>query len=394
MLIVKAVLAVMVLLISARLFSKASGSLAIKHLNIISFAFYNLLVFTWVGAFLIFMGFREHYLVSKIESEAVVLKTCLIIAYTMIALPTAIIVFNRLLIGKVTKENLQTYYQKPVVIQRGESLVLIGCLMIAFIGTLTTMYVFLRAGTVPLVSALMGGDAAHLRIEISRYFPGNVRVKNICMLFLPPMFSYLAYVYMRTSVKHKKNWTIVFAYLFVLSLIAKTYDLSKAPVVYYLFYFYLLKVILNNRHLTDFLIKVAVAGGCIMFVFYYGMMGYHGKLLTFSTGPLSRTTMQVVGMFLHVQLFPKYTPYLEGASLPTFIATLLGSSRSWIRSGRVVMEAFNPAGIAAGTAGVINSLFQAEAYANWGIPGVILAPVLVAFCLSAAYAVLLILIPV
>ena len=133
------------------------------------------------------------------------------------------------MVGKVTKENLQTYYQKPVVIQRGESLVLIGCLMIAFIGTLTTMYVFLRAGTVPLVSALMGGDAAHLRIEISRYFPVNVRVKNIFMLFLPPMFSYLAYVYMRTSVKHKKNWTIVFAYLFVLSLIAKNPHLHMVP---------------------------------------------------------------------------------------------------------------------------------------------------------------------
>ena len=68
MAIIKALLAIIVLLTSAWLFFKASGSLSVKRLNIISFAFYKILIVTWVGAFFILLGFRDHYLAVKIES--------------------------------------------------------------------------------------------------------------------------------------------------------------------------------------------------------------------------------------------------------------------------------------------------------------------------------------
>ena len=46
------------------------------------------------------------------------------------------------------------------------------------------------------------------------------------------------------------------------------------------------------------------------------------------------------------------------------------------------MEVFNPAGIALNVAGVMNSLFVAEAYANFGYWGVLFSPVIVAIAMT------------
>ena len=47
---------ILVLLLSAHLFKKAAGTLKIGKMNIISFAFYNLLIFTCAGSMVILFG--------------------------------------------------------------------------------------------------------------------------------------------------------------------------------------------------------------------------------------------------------------------------------------------------------------------------------------------------
>ena len=46
------------------------------------------------------------------------------------------------------------------------------------------------------------------------------------------------------------------------------------------------------------------------------------------------------------------------------------------------MEIFNNSGVKEGTAGVMNSIYLAEAYANFGIIGILISPWLVAFIMS------------
>ena len=47
-----------------------------------------------------------------------------------------------------------------------------------------------------------------------------------------------------------------------------------------------------------------------------------------------------------------------------------------LRSGRVVMTIYNAKGIETNTAGVMNTVFVGEAYANFGYVGILLAPVI------------------
>ena len=93
-------LGISIFLISSFLFKKASGTLSIKKLNIISFTYYNLVIFSYLGAMIILLGFREHYMVEKIRSDEVIIKTCLFLAYTFIVFPLVILIYAKLFVGK------------------------------------------------------------------------------------------------------------------------------------------------------------------------------------------------------------------------------------------------------------------------------------------------------
>ena len=56
------------------LFYKAAGTLSPKKLNMISFSYYLILIFAFVGASCVFCGFRNHYLIQKV-SETTIDKT-------------------------------------------------------------------------------------------------------------------------------------------------------------------------------------------------------------------------------------------------------------------------------------------------------------------------------
>lgn len=384
------VLSIVVLCLSAAFFKLAAGSLSLKKLNIVSFCFYSILVFDFIGAFLVLIGFRDHYLIARINDDAVVIKTCLMLAYTMIYLPLSIAGFNYLFLGNGITKKQNAFVEEKIEITRDQTPIFL-VVVLAVTCTAATVYVFRSIGYVPLIESLKGtSNSGVMRQEASRLFTGNVYVRNLIMLTLTPLVSYLAYIYWRVAKTDKVLWGILFAYLFFLTLLIKTYDLEKSPALYYLFYFYIIEILLNNKKITKILLWVILVIFFLIVIMYYFVFDYSGRLFTVSSGPGGRIFMtQVATLFLHVKAFPAMTPYLKGASLPSVLATVFGIDKSWVRSGRIVMEIFNPAAVEAGVAGVMNTLFIGEAYANWGVPGVLLAPLFVAFSLSLSLAILL-----
>ena len=386
-----AVIAMGVLFLSAYLFRRAAGTLSIRKLNIINFVFYDLLIFTFVGAFLILMGFRDHYLVMKIKRDATIIKTCLIIGYVMVALPLAILIYNRLFVGRSIGLKLSAFIDDDVSYARGEVTILQVTAFLVLLGTLGTIYVFSVIGTIPLFNMLIGsGNSSIIRQQATRAFAGSVYIRNLLVLTITPLLSYLSYIYMRVSNKYRKVWRYLFIYTFILSIMIKTYNLEKAPVIYYLFYFFIIEIVLGSKKVMGLFWRFFLVAVVLIVGVYYLLLGYSGSLFTVSSGPLGRIFMtQVSTLFLHVQTFPDYIPFLRGSSLPTALANLVGASRSWVRSGSLVMGLYNSAGVRAGTAGVMNALFVGEAYANWGMTGVYVSPFVVALPFSLAFALLL-----
>lgn len=381
----KLIIVIFVFFCSLLLFSKAAGSLNLKKLNIISFVFYNMIIFSYIGASCVFLGFRDHYLIAKIRDDFIVLKTYLIIAYTMIMFPLFIILWNRVFVGKKVSCIYDDFLKQRTVCNRNENLAYIATILATVIGISATAYVFHCIGMIPILHMNMStNEMAALRININRGFTGNVYIKNLVMILLTPLLSYFTYIYFRVT--HKKKWGFIFIINLFLSIIIKTYDFQKSPIIYYFFNYYMIEVMLGNKNILKIFCLIGSLGAVLIYVQYTFVAGYEGKLFTIRSGPGGRIFMtQIATLFLHVQAFPKEVPYLNGASLPTKLARLIGSSNSWVRSGREVMKLYNPSGIKAGTAGVMNTLFVGEAYANWGIWGLMVAPFIVAVTFSLSF---------
>lgn len=366
------------------LFYKAAGTLSFKKINIITYSYYSLIAYSYIGASLVYLGFREHYLIQKISNEAVIDRTFFVVVYTSVCLAVFIIFFNRIFSSIPVQKRYSSYLQKNTVCRGNEKTAFFMLAGISVICLLSVCYVFYYIGYVPLFKIFDHGfDRAVARIDISRNFRGNIYIKNIVMLSISPLISYLAYVFYRITKKTK--WKLLFFFMFVLCIFIKTYDFSKSPILNYLIGFYLIEIMLGSIKSIKYFIALGLGIAAIIIVQYGGIKNV-SSFLSISNGPLGRIFIsQPATLFLHLQTFPEQVPFLNGASLPTALAEIAGIEQSWVRSGRVVMEVYNPAGIAAGSAGVMNAVFAGEAYANWGMPGVMTAPVLVSFILALIF---------
>lgn len=368
------------------LFYKAAGTLSLKKLNIVSFCYYNILIFNYIGASLVYLGYQEHYLIKKITSEDVINKTYFTVVYATVSLGIGIIFFNRIASKLKVKERYGAYLKKEIAYKKNEWNTFFILLAASMICILATIYVFYCIGYVPLFKMFQKGfDTSAARVEIARNFSGNIYIRNILVITMTPLLSYAAYIYYRIT--RKKEWLGLFVSLFALCLLIKTYDFSKSPILYYLFGFYFIEVVLGNVKSLKRLMILGIAFVGIVLV-QYSILGTGGigSYLTIYSGPLGRIFMtQIATLFLHIQAFPIQAPYLQGTSMPTVLAKLAGLDNSWVRSGRIVMELYNRAGIEAGTAGVMNTYFVGEAYANWGWWGVIVSPFVVAIVFSLIF---------
>lgn len=393
----KCILVLLVLLIYCILFKKAAGTLRITKMNVITFAFLSILLFELIGASLIYLGFDDHYLVQKIRLDTTINKTYYILAYTSLIIPIVIILCNKYIFKidkrkKDDKNDLKTNYfyklQENVKIgnQEERKKMFIIVLVLTIICALSIIYVFYYIGYIPILKLFDNNfDFATERINISRSFEGNIYIKNIVMLLLTPMISYLAYIYMRETKQTK--WKILFTILLVLSVLALTHDFSKASILYYLLFFLIIEIALGTKFNLKTFIPILCIFAIIVVAIYGIIMGYSQSLFSISNGPLARLIIsQASALFLHVDGFPEFIPYLGGHSFPEIFSVFWGVGEYSLRSGRIIMEEYSRGTIEDGTSGVLNTLFVGEAYANFGIVGVIIAPIIVGIIFSGILA--------
>ena len=316
-----AVFGIMACLISTILFKYAAGSLSIKKINVISFTYYNLMVFTVIGSLIILFGFRDHYMVGKINDTQVVLKTWLFLAYTMIMLPLAIILFTKIFTRGKYLTRYEEYIEQQICYENTETVAWKLAVGATIVGVITTGYMFLVMGEIPLLTVLkLKSIPATLRIDAAQGYAGNKIIRNVVVLMLTPLISYLSYIYMRVSKTRKIRWTVLFIIDAILAILIKTYNLEKAPVIYWLLYFYIIEILLGKTNIIKTIRLIGISSALLIGGMYL-FAGYEGSFFSLSSGPLSRLFItQASTLFLHVQSFPNYHTFLYGASLPTAVS--------------------------------------------------------------------------
>lgn len=366
---------------STLLFRIAAGSLKITKLNMISAIYYYMLLFSMIGGSLTYLGMHDHYMVKQwVEDPANIDRAYYALAYTMILFPLAMILMKKFLGIFLRRREIREFIRAETCVSEKPTRMFYFVLFLALVCAGATAYVFAHLGYNPIVAILKRQDLGVLR-QAGGAAGGNQYVKNLLMTALTPFVSYLAYMYARIT--KEKKWIFLFLFMGALSVAVLTYDFQKAPVIMYLLGFYLLEVAMGNIvNLKWFRILGITAA--VFIVGYYVYTGVADHLADVYRGPVGRIIFsQYSPLILHLDVFPAKADFLYGASFNSWMSPLFPAAAG-MRSGRIVMELSNPGGIREGVAGVMNTLFIGEAWANFGISGIIAAPVIFGLVIGLA----------
>ncbi|MFE8701697.1 O-antigen polymerase [Cytobacillus sp. FJAT-54145] len=379
----------LVLAISIYFFQKASGSLSPLKPNLNSIIFYySLFISSYIGSLIIALGIDDYYMINRLTHEEYRWIGFYTICSVMVFFPMIMYGVSRL-IGFDSSKELNDYMKKDIVLpfkERNEFfLIFLGLSMLSL---LAIAYTMLKTPKIPILEIVIGNgelSPGELRNLAQRNFGGNVLVRNIFAIALTPLLSLIAYVY---AVKTDQvKWKLLFLSLFAGAVLINTYDLAKSPIFFYLIMFLLLQLYVGKLRFTAKKLAVwGVLGATVLIGMYVVIQGVTdlGSYLSYNSGPVGRLILaQIAPTFLHLNLFGESLPFLMGRGLPSTLIDLFDVEQ--VRSARLVMTTVFPEKVEAGTAGVLNTLFIAEAYANFGYVGIAGATIYVAILIQVVY---------
>jgi len=384
------VISLVVLAISALLFSRVAGSLAPTKINMISWIFYfELIAQSFIASVLVINGWDNHYIISGVQPGARFFGW-LAVQYTMIAVPLGMLLAVYLSGWTTNRLLFQSYISAPIhnTLSRRDSFIRLPLYALSAASLLAVAYTFYSLGEIPLWTAIAGGDALSLavaRVDASLGFAGNVYIRNLLGITLAPILAYVSFGYFKqTGALRDRLW---FYAMLAASFFILTYDLSKAPIIIFALGFLFFRVL--------------AGGGVSRLVFYWfgllallmlvGSYWLVGKvtdpavLFSYNSGIPGRILLsQAAGTYFAFEHFPATREFLGFSSLSSLITESIGFVPSE-RAARIMMMIFNPAGVEEGSVAVMNSLFIAEAWANFGWPGVLIAPIYVGVFIQALF---------
>lgn len=385
------IISLFILLVSFKLFRKVSGSLKPTQLNMISWVFYyNLILQSFIASILIINNIDDHYIINKIQNEEVRLYGWMAVQYTMIAMPLGMLITTKLISNKNSNHLFQLYIKSDIrpLLSHKDSYIRYPFYILCFISVLSVIYVMSVLKSIPLSGLFNGLDSetlSGLRVEVSREFPGNEYIKNIFAIGLTPILSYIAYSYYRLT-KSKKD-LFVFLTLFISSFFILTYNIAKGPFLEYLLGFVFLTVLINGYIKKKTLLIIFIA--CFIMIigayFLTSTIDNSNDLFLYNGGIIGRLILtQAAGTYISFDLFPKLHPFIGFSSVSEVINNFIGVQTTE-RFARLAMAYINPRGISVGTAGVDNTLFIGEAWANFGLIGVLISPIYVGIVIQTLF---------
>lgn len=343
---------------------------------------------SFIGAVFVVLNIDEHYLIDKLQHEETRFIGWLAVLYTMISLPFGMILAKKIFIKTSVQAKLDSFTKKPVSYLLGKNELILKSMLIglSLFGGLIMVYTFSSIGMIPILEMLKGNseELARIRILASREFAGNIYLRNIFALQFLPLLSFVAFAYYQKSKSLLDfSW---FLLTFLSALLMLSYDLQKSPMAMFLtgFIFYIVWV--NGKIAVHKLALIALLFVGILASFYigFGSDNIAEIFLSYNTGASGRILFsQLAGTFFSFEFFDNIKEFIGFKSMSRFVNNF-GLEYSE-RAGRLIMEIINPKGIQDGTAGVQNTLFIGEAWANFGFLGLLISPVYVGFIIGSLF---------
>ncbi|MEX0811443.1 MAG: O-antigen polymerase [Chitinophagales bacterium] len=370
------------------LFKKAAGNISLLRLNMLTYVFYvPLLLMSFIGSVMIVLELDNHYLINKIQNDETRYVGWAAIMYSMVMVPLGMLFSKKLFQIKSVKSVLANIAEKPIVNYLPKNEIILKSLLylLSFVGIASLIYTFYHIGTIPLLEMINDSEnLARLRQEAGREFDANVYIKNIFAINLLPILAFISWAYYNKSRNSLDlAWFVI---MLIASLLILSYDLQKSPAALFLIGFIFYFTYVHGRIKLRYFMLLVIVFFSVILMFYSETtnINFEQAILTYNHGVIGRTVFSnIAGTFFSFEYFGSIHEFIGNRSLSTFVE--LFSVEHSERSSRIIMETINPQAVEAGTAGVINSLFIGEAWANYGLLGVILSPFYIGFLIGTLF---------
>jgi hypothetical protein len=246
--------------------------------------------------------------------------------------------------------------------------------------TLYTAYVIYKIGFIPQLESLNWSplEIAHFRGDMTHFFPASVHLKELIGIRIIPIFSF--YYFSHFIKKRSRSSLILFLVHLVLSIFFVTINLNKSGLAYYavglIIAYGLVKEEVKLKHLITSVIVVFVT-----LLASYTMLKKEVNILKSAKGIYHRIVQtESYGNYYSLYYFPKHHKHIGSSSISNFIEKL-GFEYS-LPAARIMMKTIDKKGYKDGRAGYFTSSFIGEAWANWGLSGIIFGPIIVGFIIK------------
>lgn len=389
----------LILMGSYYLFKKASGSLDIRRLNMGSYVFYHLLAMTFIASIGILYHLEPEGYVP--EDASLRLYGWMSVMYTMIMVPVGMLIACMILKVKSMKILLSQYQSSPLESQftLSENSFKLTLYFFSGLSVLAVGYVVLSQEVIPLFVLMSGSDdymqLAWLRGSSGLRMEGHEFLRAFILLFagFSSVMAFTSYAYWK---KEKRFRPLVWFICMTLAAgFLITYDLVKGRILYFLIGLILTHIMISGKIKTKkafILAMVFVFLMGVLTIFVQGVLQGTGKsanLLTILTVGVEalwgRAVFgQLMCSYMCFDIFPDLHPHLWFSTTGRFIHKVLGLTYR-PDYGIIVMSFFRPAMVEAGIAGHATTVFIGEAWANFGLLGILLGPLWVGFFIQLFY---------
>lgn len=384
------VISILVLLLSSNLFLRAGGTLSFRELNMISYIFYLMLVWTFIGSIMVFYDFGV--VETRMPFDNVyVIRGWASIMYSMIAIPLGMLVVNKyyqMPSPKQTLANFKLSSWKNEFIGISFLHWKSGLYLISLLSFFVNIFLISFSwDSIPLVNLLFK-DTSYTDVYIMR---NNFRLIPFSNSFLNSIITtissltlistYAFFIYF--MIDKKKKDLIWFLSLLIISIAILTIDLNKGRSLFFLIGFLFLVSFFKGKIKWRTIIFSSAIGLLLVGFTYVFFMGAFSKtfnpfsLISFAFQAIKGRVLvtQISGLYYCFDIFPEKLPFIGFSSTGRFIHEILGLHFSPDYGLLVRYLTVKGAGISG--SGQYTTMFLGEAWSNFGYIGLIISPIVV-----------------
>lgn len=330
----------------------------------------NLFLMIVPGTIFLLLLKPYHYLLSQISNSDIFVAGSIMISYSFLSYSCTLFILSQL---NIREFNFEKWISYSIRLGRREQSNLLWQMVLL---SVSIILVFLYIGFIPQVYYLDNKILIH-RANISSLFSGFKFFIDVVQLgAVIVCYKALVYVRLRPSLFTK----LVFFYSALITIAILTYKLEKGPLVFFLLGLFVVYSYLGYRFKVRIIFSIFLI--LLLFIGYlykdwlFLLMSFDKNMLF--TGLFGRIFIApTMGFYLMLDSFPSTSNFLFFSSYSNRLSWILGIEHSE-RAARLIQYVYNSAQVNDGTAGVINSYYLGEAWASFGVFGVILSPIIVA----------------